>query len=105
VVEKQIFPGKSCAKQTQLQQYRLPFAKWKFVGLQSPNFARVVYVLFGMLGNWTKDQLSSVLCLSISDWRARRVAVCHPVYTMPAPVGVNSFGTITQLAELCSPLW
>lgn len=31
------------------------------------NFDRLVYVIFGMLGDRTWDQLSSSLCLSISD--------------------------------------
>lgn len=46
VVKKEIFPRTSCVMQTQLQQYRLPFAKWKFAILQSPELGQSGFCTF-----------------------------------------------------------
>lgn len=67
VAGKQIFPRESCVKKTPDLPSRGYLLQNGFVGSQSAGLWWIGFCAFGVLGDRTWDQLSSALCLSISD--------------------------------------
>lgn len=63
VAGKQIFPRESCVKKPEICQVEVTLCKTVLLARNLLNSDGLVSVLFGVLG----DQLSSALCLSISD--------------------------------------
>lgn len=105
VAGKQIFPRESCVKKTPDLPSRGYLLQNGFVGSQSAGLWWVGFCAFWSA--WRQKLRPVVFCFMFEHqwWRAGCLAVCHPVYRVSAPTGMNSFGTTAQLAGLCAPLW
>lgn len=76
VVKKQIFP-ESPVWSKQQQWYRLPCAKWQFVGLQPPELCQSGFCTFGCA--WKKDLRPTVLCVMFEHhWPGLWLSGCVP---------------------------